>query len=273
MPRVGEFGPPALFSRSTLSRGASVFELRGSVVLVTGASRGIGRAVAVELARAGADVVVHYHVAEAAAASVADEVRALGRASTVLAADVADPVQVERMVRAAGEWKGRLDGLVTSAGIYRGPLLEEVTTDGWEEVFQKNLGGTFWTVRAAVPWLRKATAPSVVTISSVFGSHPGIGGAPYQMSKAAVEQMTRALALELSPGVRVNSVAPGFVRTDLNREAHEDPEFHRAVARATPLGRWGEPEDVAPAVRYLLSRDADWVTGLVLGVDGGLPLR
>ena len=250
-----------------------MFELNDSVVLVTGGSRGIGRAVALEVARAGADVVVHYHSAAEAAASVSREIRALGRESTLVVADVADRDQVERMVSSAGEWKGRLDGLVTSAGIYRGPLIEEVTIEEWEEVFQKNLGGTFWTVRAAVPWLRKAPAPSVVTVSSIYGSHPGIGGAPYQMSKAAVEQMTRALALELSPGIRVNSVAPGFIRTDMNRAAHEDPDFHRTVARATPLGRWGEPEDVAPAVRYLLSRDADWVTGLVLGIDGGLPLR
>ncbi len=226
-----------------------------------------------ELARAGADVVVHYHTREEAAASVAQEVRALGRESMVVAANVAKREQVERMVRAAGEWKGRLDGLVTSAGVYRGPSIEEVTVEGWEEVFEKNLGGTFWAVRAAVPWLRKAPAPAVVTISSIFGSHPGIGGAPYQMAKAGVEQLTRALALELSPEIRVNSVAPGFVRTDMNRGAHEDPEFHRAIARATPLGRWGEPEDVAPAVRYLLSRESDWVTGAVLGIDGGIALR
>jgi len=250
-----------------------VFELNDSVVLVTGASRGIGRAIALELARAGADVIVHYHVAAEAAASVASEVRALGRESVVVPADVVDRDQVDRMVGRAGEWKGRLDGLVTSAGVYRGPSIDEVTDAEWEEVFRKNLGGTFWTVRAAVPWLRKAPSPSVVTLSSVFGSHPGIGGAPYQMSKAAVEQMTRALALELSPEIRVNSVAPGFIRTDMNRTAHEDPEFHGTVAHATPLGRWGEPEDVAPAVRYLLSREADWVTGVVLGIDAGLPLR
>jgi gluconate 5-dehydrogenase len=110
-------------------------------------------------------------------------------------------------------------------------------------------------------------------LSSVLGAHAAIGGVPYQMAKAAIEQMTRALALEVAPRIRVNSVAPGFIRTDMNLEAHTDPAFHQKVARATPLGRWGEPEDVAPAVRYLLSREADWVTGMVLGIDGGITLR
>lgn len=249
-----------------------MFDLTGSVVLVTGASRGIGRAVALELARGGADVVVHYHSAADAAASVAHEIRVLGRESTLLSADVTESDQVERMVRSAGEWKGRLDGLVTSAGFYQGPSIEEVTVENWEEVFRKNLAAPFWTVRAAVPWLRMARAPSVVTISSIWGSHAGIGGAPYQMAKAGVQQMTRALALELAPKIRVNCVAPGFIRAAFVPEGHEDPEFERRIASATPLGRWGEPEDVAPAVRYFLSQDAGWVTGMVLGIDGGLPL-
>jgi 3-oxoacyl-[acyl-carrier protein] reductase len=250
-----------------------LFDLEDSVVLVTGASRGIGRAIALELARGGANVAVHYHTAASAAEEVAGEVRQLGREARVLSADVADRDAVREMVRAAGEWKGRLDGLVTSAGIYRGPLLEEVSFKDWEQPLRTNLGGTFWAIQAAVPWLRRSDRPSIVTVSSVLGSHAAVGGAPYQMSKAAVEQMTRALALELGPEIRINSVAPGFIRTDMNRGGHEDPVFHRTVARATPLGRWGEPEDIAPAVRYLLSREADWVTGLVLGIDGGIPLR
>jgi 3-oxoacyl-[acyl-carrier protein] reductase len=250
-----------------------LFDLGDSVILVTGASRGIGRAIALELARGGADVAVHYHTATAAAESVAAEIRTLGREARTFSADVVDRERVQEMVRAAGEWKGRLDGLVTSAGIYRGPPFEEVGLEEWDETLRTNLAGTFWAIQAAVPWLRRGRHPSVVTISSVLGSHAAIGGAPYQTSKAAVEQMTRALALELAPDIRVNSVAPGFVRTDINRAAHEDPEFHRTVARATALGRWGEPEDIAPAVRYLLSREADWVTGLVLGIDGGIPLR
>lgn len=217
--------------------------------------------------------MVHYHVAAREAEQVAEEVRALGAEARTLAGDIADVRATAALAETAGSWKGRLDGLVTSAGVYLGPLVDEVRPSDWEEVIRKDLEGTFWTVQAALPWLRRSDRASVVTLSSVFGSHPAVGGAPYQIAKAGVEQMTRTLALELAPAIRVNCVAPGFIRTDMNRAGHEDPEFGPKVARLTPLGRWGEPEDVAPAVRYLLSRDADWVTGIVLGVDGGIALR
>jgi 3-oxoacyl-[acyl-carrier protein] reductase len=250
-----------------------VFDLTDSVVLVTGASRGIGRAVAVELGRAGADLIVHYRVEAACAEAVARELRALGRDARTVAADVADRTEVAEMVRTAGEWKGRLDGIVTSAGIYRGEDLGSVGAPEWEDVVRTDLEGTFRTVQAGVPFLLRSDGPSIVMVSSVLASHAAIGGAPYQAVKAGIEQMTRALALELAPKIRVNAVAPGFIRTDMNRGGHEDPEFHRKVARATALGRWGEAEEVAPAVRYLLSREADWVTGTVLGIDGGIVLR
>ena len=147
-----------------------------------------------------------------------------------------------------------------------------MTANNWEAVVRTDLAGTLRTIQSAVPYLRRSVRPSVVTVSSVLGAHPAAGGVAYQAAKAGVEQLTRALALELAPRIRVNSVAPGFIRTDMNREAHADPESRDRVARATPLARWGEPEDVAPAVRYLLSLEADWVTGAVLGIDGGIAL-
>ncbi len=140
-------------------------------------------------------------------------------------------------------------------------------------VLRTDLEGTFRTIQTALPYLRKSVRPAIVTVSSVLGAHAGVGGVAYQAAKAGVEQLTRALALELAPRIRVNSIAPGFIRTDMNRAGQEDPTFYAQVVKATPLGRWGDPDDVAPAVRYLLSLEADWVTGLVLGVDGGIPLR
>jgi len=250
-----------------------VFDLTGSVVLVTGGSRGIGRAITLELARGGAHVIVHCRSDLTRAEAVATEARTLRVESTTVRADVADRAALARMVGEAGDWKGHLDGLVTSAGIYRGDPFEQVTGTEWDEVIRTDLEGTFRSVQSALPYLRRSERPAMVTVSSVLGAHAAEGGAPYQMAKAAIEQLTRALALELAPKIRVNCVAPGFIRTDMNRGGHEDPVFHRKVARATPLGRWGEAEDVAPAVRYLLSREADWVTGLVLGVDGGIALR
>jgi NAD(P)-dependent dehydrogenase (short-subunit alcohol dehydrogenase family) len=156
--------------------------------------------------------------------------------------------------------------------VYAGDSTEQVSAKGFDKVVRTDLQGPFRTVQAALPWLRRSVRPSVVLVSSVLGAHAGVGGVPYQAVKAGVEQMTRALALELSPRIRVNAVAPGFIRTDMNRGAHADPAIYESVARATPLGRWGEPEDIAPAVRYLLSLEADWVTGAVLGIDGGIPL-
>lgn len=250
-----------------------MFDLTDRVVLVTGASRGIGRAIALELARAGASVAVHFRTEARAAEGVAEAVRRLGRDARTFRADVRERAEIGPMVRSAGEWHGRLDGLVTSAGIFRGPRLEEVDAREWEEMLRTDLEGTFRTVQAAVPWLKGSPHAAIVTLSSVFGHHPGAGATPYQIAKAGVEQMTRALALELAPTVRVNAVAPGYIRTDMNRAGHEDPAFFEKIVRRTPLRRWGEAEDVAPLVRYLLSSEAAWVTGTVIGVDGGIALR
>lgn len=250
-----------------------MFDLSGRVVLVTGASRGIGRAVALELGRAGSDVVVHHRANAGAAEAVREEIVKAGADARIVSGDVSNRAAVPPLVRAAGDWKGRLDGVVTAAGIYRGDASEGVGKDDFEVVLRTDLEGTFRTIQAALPYLRKSVRPAVVTVSSVLGAHPGVGGVAYQAAKAGVEQATRALALELAPRIRVNAVAPGFIRTDMNRGGHENPAFYTAIVSRTPLARWGDPGDVAPAVRYLLSLEADWVTGLVLGVDGGIPLR
>lgn len=249
-----------------------MFDLGGQIVLVTGASRGIGRAIALELGRAGAEIAVHYHVNRTGAESLCVELGRIGVTAKAFAADVGSWEETARMVRAAGDWRGRLDGVVTCAGIFRGDDTEGIGAKDFESVVRTDLEGSFRTIQCALPYLRKSVRPSVVTVSSVLAGHAAIGGAPYQAAKAGIEQMTRALALELAPRIRVNAVAPGFIRTDMNRTAHENPRTREAIEKATPLGRWGEPADVAPAVRYLLSLEADWITGLVLGIDGGIPM-
>ena len=254
-------------------RARTVFDVRGMVVLVTGGSRGIGRAIVRELSEAGAEVAVHYRKEADRARSLVTEAAARGSAARAFEADLRDPPAAGRLVSEVMAWRGRLDGLVTSAGVFRGDALPEIDRASWDAVMSVDLEGSFRTIQAAVPHLSLSPRASIVTVSSVLASHPAVGGSPYQAAKAGMEQMTRALALELAPKIRVNSVAPGFIRTDMNRDAHSDPEFSHKVARATPLGRWGEPEDVAPVVRYLLSSDASWVTGAVVAVDGGIPLR
>lgn len=250
-----------------------MFDLTDRVVLVTGASRGIGRAIALELGRAGAAVIVGYRVERDAAGDTVNELRRLGVDALAVPGDVRSPAEVDQMVTDAHRWQGRLHGVVTSAGVYRGDALEDVGRDEWDAIVQTDLEGTFRTVRAAAPLLAVEPHASVVTLSSILAAHAAPGGAPYQAAKAGIEQLTRALALELAPQVRVNAVAPGFIRTDMNRGGWSDASVARQVERATPLGRWGEPEDVAGAVRFLLSRESSWITGAVLPVDGGAPLR
>lgn len=249
-----------------------MFDLTDRVVLVTGGSRGIGRAIALELGRAGAAVVVGFRADRDAAGDTVNQLRNLGVDALAVAADVRLPADVDQLVTEAHRWQGRLHGLVTSAGVYRGDAMEEVGRDEWDAVLATDLEGTFRTIRAAAPYLALEAHAAVVTLSSILGSHPAVGGAPYQASKAGVEHLTRALALELAPEVRVNSLAPGFIRTDMNRGGQADPEFVARVEQGTPLGRWGVPEDVAGAARFLLSREAGGLTGLVVPVDGGASL-
>jgi 3-oxoacyl-[acyl-carrier protein] reductase len=234
--------------------------LEGKTALVTGGSRGIGRAIALELARAGAEVVVGYRSGAEEAEAVAQE--AGGRA---VHGDVSDAEQAKRLVEEAGE----LDILVNNAGLTRDGLLARMTDEDWRDVIETNLSSVFYTCRAVTRGMMKKRAGAIVNVSSIVGVHGTWGQTNYGASKAGIIGFTKSLARELgSRNVRANVVAPGYVNTRLTEVLPE--EAQQAMLGNTPLGRLGEPEDIAGAVRFLCSDEAAFITGEVLLVDGGL---
>jgi 3-oxoacyl-[acyl-carrier protein] reductase len=239
---------------------AEFCSLEGRTALVTGGSRGIGKAIAAELAAAGATVVLGYRSGAEEAEAVASEVG--GRA---VQADVAQPEEAQRLVEEAGD----IDILVNNAGVTRDGLLARMSDEDWRVVLDTNLGGTFNTCRAAARGMMRRRGGAIVNISSIVGLHGNPGQTNYSASKAGIIGFTKALARELgSRGVRANVVAPGYVSTRLTNELPE--ELQQAMLANTPLGRFGDPEDIAGAVRFLCSDAAAFVTGEVLLVDGGL---
>ncbi|HEV3404343.1 MAG TPA: 3-oxoacyl-[acyl-carrier-protein] reductase [Gaiellaceae bacterium] len=239
---------------------AGFASLAGKTALVTGGSRGIGRAIALELGRAGASVVVGYRSGKDEAEAVAAEIG--GRA---VQADVADPESAKALVAAAGD----LDILVNNAGLTRVGLLARMPDEDWREVIETNLSSVFYTCRAVTRGMMKRRAGSIVNISSIVGVHGNWGQTNYGASKAGIIGFTKSLARELgSRNVRANVVAPGYVRTALTDVL--PAEARDAMLAATPLGRLGEPEDVAGAVRFLCSDEASFITGEVVLVDGGM---
>jgi 3-oxoacyl-[acyl-carrier protein] reductase len=238
----------------------SFASLEGKSALVTGASRGIGRAIAAELAAAGASVVVGYRSGQEEAEALATEVG--GRA---IQADVSSPEDARRLVEEAGD----VDILVNNAGLTRDGLLARMSDDDWRTVLDTNLSSVFYTCRAVTRPMMKKRAGSIVNISSIVGVHGNWGQTNYAASKAGIIGFTKSLARELgSRNVRANVVAPGYVKTQLTDVLPE--EATEAMLTNTPLGRLGEPEDVAGAVRFLCSDAASFITGEVLLVDGGL---
>jgi len=234
--------------------------LEGKNALVTGASRGIGRAIAAELARGGAAVVVGYRSGRDEAESLAAEIGA-----RAVHADVSSPEDAQRLVEAAGD----LDILVNNAGLTRDGLLARMSDDDWRTVIETNLSSVFYTCRAVCRPMMKKRAGAIVNVSSIVGVHGNWGQTNYAASKAGIIGFTKSLARELgSRGVRANVVAPGYVKTQLTDVLPE--EATAAMLQNTPLGRLGEPSDVAGAVRFLCSDEASFITGEVLLVDGGL---
>ena len=234
--------------------------LDGKLALVTGASRGIGHAIAQELARAGASVVVGYRSGKDEAEELAAQIG--GRA---IQADVSSAEDAKRLIEEAGD----VDVLVNNAGLTRDGLLARMSDDDWRTVIDTNLGSVFYTCRAVTRPMMKKRSGSIVNISSVVGVHGNFGQANYAASKAGIIGFTKSLARELgSRGVRANVVAPGYVKTALTDVLPE--EATQAMIQNTPPGRVAEPEEIAGAVRFLASDQASFITGEVLLVDGGL---
>ena len=240
--------------------GTPFASLDGKTALVTGASRGIGKAIATELVAAGASVVVGYRSGQEEAEALASELG--GRA---IQADVSTAEDARRLVDEAGD----LDILVNNAGLTRDGLLARMSDDDWRTVLETNLSSVFYTCRAVTRPMMKKRAGSIVNISSIVGVHGNWGQTNYAASKAGIIGFTKSLARELgSRNVRANVVAPGYVKTQLTDVLPE--EATEAMLTNTPLGRLGEPEDIAGAVRFLCSDAASFITGEVLLVDGGL---
>ncbi|MFN8109037.1 MAG: 3-oxoacyl-[acyl-carrier-protein] reductase [Thermoleophilia bacterium] len=239
------------------------------VALVTGASRGIGAAVAAALAGNGFDVAVGYRGDAAAAAATVRAVEAAGRRAVALAGDVAVEEQAAALVHGAEEALGPLDALVLNAGITRDGLFLRMSADDWSAVLDTNLTGAFHVAKAALRGMMKRRGGSIVTMSSVVGLTGNAGQANYAAAKAGLIGLTKSLAREAGGrGVRVNAVAPGYIVTDMTADL---PEAQRQqLLDSTPLGRLGTAEDVAGAVAFLCSPAAAFITGTVLQVDGGL---
>jgi 3-oxoacyl-[acyl-carrier protein] reductase len=244
-----------------------MLDLSGKVAIVTGASRGIGRAIAMSLAARGAHVVAAAR--EAHAADTVAAIQAAGGRAVAAAVDVTDPPSVERAVTDTMERQGRIDILVNNAGIARDQLLLRMKRDDWDQVVATNLTAVFTCIQAVIKPMIRQRSGRIISITSVVGQMGNAGQANYAASKAGVIGLTRSLARELgSRSITVNAVAPGFVETDMTRAVADKAQGDWMAN--IPLGRIGTPEDVAAAVCFLASDEASYITGQVLAVNGGM---
>ena len=243
--------------------------MKESVALVTGGSRGIGRAICLELARRGAAVAVNYAGNEQAARETVEACRALGVEAEAFQADVADPAACEELVKAVKDRFGRLDILVNNAGITRDGLLMTAKEEDFSRVLDTNLKGTYFCMKAASKVMMHQRYGRIISMSSVVGLRGNPGQTNYAASKAGILGLTKAAAKELATrGITVNAVAPGFIETDMTAAMPEKAK--EAMLTTIPAGRPGAPEDVAKAVAFFAEKDSAYITGQVLCVDGGM---
>jgi 3-oxoacyl-[acyl-carrier protein] reductase len=249
-----------------------VIDLGGRGALVTGGSRGIGRAVVLRLAGQGADVAFSYRGNEKAATSCVAEIEAMGRKALAVQADVTDPAAADALVGQALDALGKVDIVVNNAGITRDDLIMRMGVDTWREVLETNLFGAFYVTKAVMRPMLRAKYGRIINMTSVAGIAGNAGQANYSSAKAGLIGLTKATAREVaSRGITANAVAPGFVLTELTESLPEN--IKAAILAATPLGRFATPEEIASAVAFLASDDAAYITGHVLTVDGGLVMQ
>ncbi len=247
--------------------------LQGKIALVTGASRGIGAAIALDLARAGADVAVNYCRSPEPAQRVCDEIRQLGRRALLLPADVADVPAIRRMFDEVHAQLGPVAILVNNAGIEPRHPVEEFDEATYDAIMDTNLKGAFFCAQRALPSMKAKGWGRIINITSVHEEQPFPPCSVYSLSKAGLWMLTRELAMTYSRyGITINSVAPGAVRTDLNRHVLADPQYEARVLEHIPARRIAEPPDVSKTVVFLATDEARYITGASLRVDGGLSL-
>ncbi len=236
-------------------------------IVITGATRGIGRATAERLAEPGVRLILHHRAGPELGQAAAAACERRGAAVRVVQADLSQALELQRFVAELAR-EGPLHGLVNNAGVYEGKDLAGTTEAEWARVLDINLKAPVFLIQGLAAQLQ-AGAASVVNLGSIMGHRPSAGAYPYQASKAAIHHLTKSLALEMAPGVRVNAVAPGFIMTDMNRGGWEHDAFKQEVESDTPLGRWGQPGDIAGVIAFFLSDASRFVTGQTLLVDGG----
>ena len=249
-----------------------LFDLSGKVALVTGASRGLGKAMAIALAKAGCHVALNARSADSLK-SVAEEIQRLGRRTFLAAGDVGDESQVDQFVKAIQKEFGRIDILVNNAGVWEGTYLVRLKKEDWDKVIQTNLTGAFLVSKAAARIMLKARSGKIINISSVSGFRGSPESLAYCAAKAGIIQMTRVMAIEMGPaGVQVNCIAPGLFATDMTKEYTEDPEAMKQYLPRIPSQRYGQPEELAGTVIFLASKASDHITGQTIVIDGGASL-
>lgn len=247
--------------------------LNGKLALVTGAGRGIGAAIALELARAGADVIVNYHRSEQKAGDVQTQIEKLGRRSMIVQADVAQKADIDRMFDEIEAAWGKVDILVNNAGIEERWPTRDCRESNYDAIMDTNVKGAFFCAQRALEGMKPKGWGRVINISSVHEVKATNFCSVYGISKGAMQLMARELALEYSRyGITVNNVAPGAIRTDINRQVLSDPAYEAKVTGRIPVGFIGQPEDVAHLVAFVASEEARYITGATLLIDGGLSL-